>query len=112
MELEDGVFYQASYDDTEVAIMVDYPGLLPASYVSSQETSPPKEPPRSASPTALTRALKGRRSACHIALEATPERAALTPGKSSKRKANKGPAEPSSKSYGFVNMPLGSHIQL
>ena len=76
MELEDGVFYQASYDGTEVAITTDYPGLLPASHVSNQETSPPKEPPRSASPTALSRAPKGRRSARHVTPEATPERAA------------------------------------
>ena len=63
VELKEGVFYQASYDGTEVAIMADYPGLLPTSYVSSQETSPPKELPRYASSTALSRAPKGRRSA-------------------------------------------------
>ena len=43
VELKEGVFYQASYDGTEVAIVADYPGLLPASHVSSQETSPLKE---------------------------------------------------------------------
>ena len=42
MELEDGVFYQASYDGTEVAITAEYPGLLPASHVSKHETYLPK----------------------------------------------------------------------
>ena len=37
VELEEGVFYQASYDGTEVAIMADYPGLLPASKVTEIE---------------------------------------------------------------------------
>ena len=37
MVLAEGVFYQASYDGTEVAITADYPGLLPASHVSRQE---------------------------------------------------------------------------
>ena len=93
MELEDGVFYQASYDGTEVAITADYPGLLPASHVSNQETSPPKELPHSASPTALSRAPKGRRSTRHPAPEATPKRVAPPPGKLSKRKASEDTSE-------------------
>ena len=40
MVLAEGVFYQTSYDDTEVAITADYPGLLPVSRVSNQETPP------------------------------------------------------------------------
>ena len=32
--LAEGVFYQASYDGTEVAIIADYPGLLLASHIS------------------------------------------------------------------------------
>ena len=59
MVLEDGMFYQASYDGTEVAIIADYPGLLPASHVSNQETSHPKEFSHSASPTAPSCAQKG-----------------------------------------------------
>ena len=35
MELEDGVFYQTSYDSTEVPIITNDPGLLPASHVSN-----------------------------------------------------------------------------
>ena len=35
--LAEGVFYQASYDGTEVAIIAYYPGILPASHVSHQE---------------------------------------------------------------------------
>ena len=42
MELGEGVFYQASCDGTEVAIIADYPGLLPLSYVSKHETYLPK----------------------------------------------------------------------
>ena len=34
VELIDRMFYQASRDGTLVAIIADYPGLLPASYVS------------------------------------------------------------------------------
>ena len=112
VELVDRMFYQASCDGALVAIIADYPGLLRALHVSNQEISPPKEPPHSASPTALYCAPKGRRSARHATPEATPKRAAATPGKPLKRKANEDTTEPSSKRYGFVNMPLGSHIQL
>ena len=34
VELVDMTFYQASYDGTLVAIIADYPGLLPASHLS------------------------------------------------------------------------------
>ena len=37
MELVDGTFYQASYDGALVAIITNYPGLLPASRVSKAE---------------------------------------------------------------------------
>ena len=37
--LAEGVFYQMSYDGTEVAIITDYPGLLLASHVSDPNTS-------------------------------------------------------------------------
>ena len=42
MVLENGTFYQTSYEGTEVAIIADYPGLLPASQVSNQETLCPR----------------------------------------------------------------------
>ena len=38
VELVDGTFYQASCDGALVAIIADYPGLLPASRVSKAET--------------------------------------------------------------------------
>ena len=38
MELEEGTFYQMSYDGTYVPIIADYPGLLPASHVSDPNT--------------------------------------------------------------------------
>ena len=37
VELIDRVFHQLSKDNTLVAIMVDYPGLLPASQVTETE---------------------------------------------------------------------------
>ena len=58
VELEEGVFYQASYDGTVVPIMADYPSLLPASHVSNQEISPPKELPHCTSPTTQSRSYK------------------------------------------------------
>ena len=112
VELEGGVFYQASYDDTEVAITADYPGLLPTSHVSNQEIYPLKEPPHSASPTALSCAPKGRRSVRHTAPEATQKRAAPTSGRPLKRKANENTTKPSSKRYGFLNTLLGCHIEV
>ena len=42
VELGDRVFYQVSCDGTLVAIIADYPGLLPASRLSKQETYLPK----------------------------------------------------------------------
>ena len=109
MTLEDEVFYQASYDGTEVAITADYPGILPASHISNHETSLLQELPHYASPTALPRAPKGRRLVHHTAPEATHKRAAPTPGRPSKRKANENTPEPSSKRYGFEYAPWQSH---
>ena len=37
VELIDGVFYQASNDNALVAIIADYPGLVPASQVTETE---------------------------------------------------------------------------
>ena len=37
LELFDRTFYQLSYDGALVAIIADYPGLLPASHVSNSE---------------------------------------------------------------------------
>ena len=37
MELVDGVFYQSSNDNALVAIMADYPALVPASQVTETE---------------------------------------------------------------------------
>ena len=112
MELENGIFYQMSYDDTYVPIIADYPGLLPASHVSNPEIPCPREFSHSSLTTALSCAQKRRRSACHAAPGASPKRASPTPGKLLKRKANEDTAEPSSKRYEFANMHLGSHIQL
>ena len=92
MVLVERVFYQRSYDGTEVAITADYPGLLPASQVSNQETLSLKECFYSASPTALYRASQGRRSAIL-------KRSAPAPGKPSKRKAGEDTARPSSRRY-------------
>ena len=41
VELIDGVFHQLSIDDALVAITADYPGLSPASQVSTTEVLTP-----------------------------------------------------------------------
>ena len=43
MELEEGTFYQMSYDGPYVPIIADYPGLLPSSHISNPKTPSPKE---------------------------------------------------------------------
>ena len=75
IELKEAVFYQASYGDTEVAIIADYPGLLPSSHVSTQETSPPKEFLNCTSPTTMSHARKGRRSSRRAASKASSKKA-------------------------------------
>ena len=62
MVLVEGVFYQTSYDGTEVAIIADYPGLLPASHVSDLNTPYSKEISPSSLPTALSCDQKGKGS--------------------------------------------------
>ena len=91
--LAEGVFYQTSYDGTEVAITADYPGLLTASHVNNQETPSLKECSYSASPTVLSRAPQGRHSAI-------PKRSVPVPDRPSKRKAGEDTARPSSRRYG------------
>ena len=93
MVLAEGVFYQTSYDGTEVAIIADYPGLLPASQVSNQETPSLKGCSYSASPTALSRVLQGRRLTI-------PRKSVPAPGRPSKRRAGEGTARSSSRRYG------------
>ena len=43
VELIDGVFHQLSKDNTLVAIMADYPRLIPASQVTETRVSFPRE---------------------------------------------------------------------
>ena len=111
MELEEGTFYQMSYDGTYVPIIVDYPGLLLASHVSNPKTPYPKEISPSFSPTALSCAQKGKGSARRTAPGVSLKRASPTPGEPSKRKANEDMTGPSSKRYEFANVLLGSHVQ-
>ena len=42
MELIDGVFHQLSKDNALVAIMADYPGIIPASQVTKIEVPVPR----------------------------------------------------------------------
>jgi hypothetical protein len=44
IEFDDGVFYQASLDGSEVAITADYPRLYPFSIVSIQKASSKRSP--------------------------------------------------------------------
>ena len=45
MELIDGVFHQLSMDNALVAITADYPGLFPASQVTTTEVLTPSFDP-------------------------------------------------------------------
>ena len=56
IEFDDGVFYQASFDGSEVSIVADYPDILPFSIVSTRKSSLKKEPPTCVSPITLNRA--------------------------------------------------------
>ena len=111
MVLAERVFYQTSYDGTEVAIIADYPGLLPASHVSDPNTPYSKEISPSFLSTALSCAQKGKGSVRRTTPRVPPKRASPTPGEPSKRKANEDTAVPSSKRYEFANLHLSSHVQ-
>ena len=104
MVLENGVFYQTSYDGTEVAIIVDYPGLLPASQLSNQETLCP----RGFFSFFLTHRTilcsEGEAFGASCCPRASPKRAAPALGRPSKRKAKRDTVGPSLKRYGFATM--------
>ena len=51
IEFDDGVFYQASLDGSEVAIMADYPDLLSFSSVSIRRSSSKRNPPLASHPS-------------------------------------------------------------
>ena len=53
IELEDGVFYQASHGGIEVAIVADYLDLIPSSDVNTQDIPPQREDSQRASPISL-----------------------------------------------------------
>ena len=61
VELIDRMFYQLSCDDAMVAIIADYPGLLPASHVSKTGVPTSKKDPLfCTSPTAHIWCLTGK----------------------------------------------------
>ena len=60
MELVDRTFYQVSRDGALVAIIADYPGLLPASHVSKPESQLPRRIPSLRLPTAHVLRLTGK----------------------------------------------------
>ena len=63
VELIDRTFYQLSYDGALVAIIADYPGLLPASHVSKTEVPTSEKDPFFASyPPHIYCVLQGRPS--------------------------------------------------
>ena len=51
IEFDDGVFYQASLDGSEPAIMADYPDLLSFSNVSIRRSSSKMTPPLASHPS-------------------------------------------------------------
>ena len=66
VELIDMTFYQLSCDDAMVAIIADYPGLLPASHVSKTGVPTSEKDPFSALHLPHTYGvLQGRPSGCH-----------------------------------------------
>ena len=82
MELEKGIFYQLSCDDAMVAIIADYPGLLPASHV--RKTGVPtseKDPLFRTSPPHTYGVLQGRSSRRHAEPAVTHQQGAPKPGR-------------------------------
>ena len=87
VDLIDRQFYQLSCDDAMVAIIADYPGLLPASHV--RKTGVPtseKDPLFRTSRTTTYGVLQGRPSGRHAEPAATRQQRAPKPGRV-KRKA-------------------------
>ena len=87
MELVDRTFYQLSCDDAMVAIIADYPGLLPASHV--RKTGVPtseKDPFVAPYPLHMYHALQGRPSGHRAEPAVTHQQGAPKPGRL-KRKA-------------------------
>ena len=87
VELIDRTFYQLSCDDVLVAIIADYPRLLPASYVS--KTGVPtseKDPFFTLHPPHTYGVLQGRPSGRHAEPAVTHQRGAPKPSRL-KRKA-------------------------
>ena len=87
VELVDRMFYQASRDGTLVAIIADYPGLLPASHVSKTGVLTSKEDPFFALyPSHMYCVLQGRQSGRRTEPAVTCQQGAPKPGRL-KRKA-------------------------
>ena len=84
IELEDGFFYQACREGAVVAIVADYPGLIPSSHVSTQDISHQKEDSQCALPTALFYAQKGRRSSRRTMRRSSSQRATPASGEALK----------------------------
>ena len=87
-----------------MAIIAAYPGLLPSSHVSTQETPSQREFSPCDSPTALYHAPKGRGLSHRTVAKASSRKMTLAQGASLKRKANDDTARPSSlsKRYNYL----------
>ena len=87
VELIDRMFYQLSCDGAMVAIIADYPGLLPASHVSKTGVQLPRRIPFYALHLPYTYGvLQGRPSGRHAEPAVTRQQGAPKPGRL-KRKA-------------------------
>ena len=87
MELIDRTFYQLSYDGALVAIIADYPGLLPASHVIKTGVPTSEKGPFFAlHPPHTYGVLQGRPSGRHAEPAVTHQQGAPKPGRL-KRKA-------------------------
>ena len=82
VELVDRMFYQASCDGALVAIIADYPGLLPASYVSKTRVlTSEKDPFFTPYPPHTHCILQGRPSGRRAEPAATHQQGAPKPGR-------------------------------
>ena len=88
VELIDRTFYQLSCDSALVAIIADYPGLLPASHVNKTGVLTSKKDPYSTLHLPYTYGvLQGRPSGRHAKLAVTHQQGTPKPGRL-KRKAS------------------------
>ena len=94
VEFEDGVYYQASFDGSEVAIIADYPDLYPFVKVSVRKSFKKGNTSIHNIPSVLDRVPQDRRSASCTQSRVAPKKVASKQGEPSKRKETGSTVEP------------------